>query len=66
MNVLRPLASPSMRKPTKKPTEIPKTLNSLILVIFSSKRPVRSKRHPKKNQTPHKLSFYIVTNLGLP
>lgn len=62
MNVLNPFASPKTMTPSRHPIDIPKTLNSNTFVHFSSNLPIKSKTVAKKNHTPQRFNFSIVTN----
>lgn len=64
INVLSPFANPSTNAPTMKPIDMPKTRNSVTFVHFYSNRPSKSNFIPRKNHTPHKFNFSIVTNRG--
>ena len=64
-NVFRPLARPSTRAPTKKPIEMPNTLNSLTFVNFCSNLPTKSNKIAMKNHIPHREILSIVTNFGI-
>lgn len=63
--VFRSLARPRTNAPTKKPIDMPNTLNSLTFVSFCNNLPNKSRRTAMKNHIPHRLSFSIVTNLGI-